>query len=50
MSEFKSTVKSKPSQTAENCSFVCSFGVFRPTQNFFTHLQTSPLPVKGCKF
>ena len=26
------------------------FGVFRPTQEFFTHLETSPLPVKGCKF
>ena len=26
------------------------FGVFCPTQEFFTHLETSPLPLKGCKF
>ena len=26
------------------------FGVFRPTREFFIHLETSPLPVKGCKF
>ena len=26
------------------CLFVC------PTREFFTHLETSPLPVKGCKF
>ena len=24
--------------------------VFRPTREFFSHLETSPLPVKGCKF
>ena len=30
--------------------FICLFGVFRPTREFFTHLETSPLPVKGCKF
>ena len=31
--------------------FVCLFfGVYRPTQNFFTHMETSPLPVKDCKF
>ena len=29
--------------------FFCLFGVFRPTQEFFTHLETSPLPVKVCK-
>ena len=29
--------------------FVC-LGVFRPTREFFSHLETSPLPVKGCKF
>ena len=23
---------------------------FRPAREFFTHLKTSPLPVKGCKF
>ena len=30
--------------------FVCLFGVFRPTWEFFTHLDTSPLPMKGCNF
>ena len=30
--------------------FVCLFGVFRPIREFFTHMETSPLPVKGCKF
>ena len=32
------------------CVFVCLFGIFRPTPEFFTTLETSPLPVKGCKF
>ena len=35
------------------CLFVCLFvfwGVYRPTREFFTHIETSPLPVKGCKF
>jgi hypothetical protein len=26
------------------------FTVLRPAQEFFTHMETSPLPVKGCKF
>ena len=30
--------------------FVCLFGVYHPTREFFTHMQMSPLPVKGCKF
>ena len=30
------------------CLF-CLFGVFRPTREFFTHMETSPLPVKGCR-
>ena len=30
--------------------FICLFGVYRPTREFFTHVETSPLPVKGCKF
>ena len=30
--------------------FVRLFGVLRPTREFFTHMETSPLPVKGCKF
>ena len=25
-------------------------GVFRPTREFFSHMETSPMPVKGCKF
>ena len=29
---------------------VCLFGVFRPTREFFTHMETSPLSLKGCKF
>ena len=29
---------------------VCLFGVYRPTREFFTHMETSPLPVKDCKF
>ena len=29
--------------------FVCLFGVYRPSQEFFTHMETSQLPVKGCK-
>ena len=30
--------------------FICLFEVFRPTREFFTLLNMSPLPVKGCKF
>ena len=30
--------------------FVCLFGVNCPTREIFTHMETSPLPVKGCKF
>ena len=25
------------------------YGIFRPTREFFTHLETSPLQEKGCK-
>ena len=25
------------------------FGVYRPTREFFTYMETSPLPAKGCK-
>ena len=32
-----------------SCCF-CLFWVYRPTQEFFTLMETSPLPVKGCKF
>ena len=28
----------------------CLFGVFHPTEEFFTHLETALLPLKGCKF
>ena len=30
--------------------FVCLFGVYRPNREFFIHMETSPIPVKGCKF
>ena len=30
--------------------FACLFGNFCPTRDFFTHLETSPLTVKGYKF
>ena len=30
--------------------FVCLFVILRPTGEFFTHLGTSPLLVKGYKF
>ena len=30
--------------------FDCLLGVFRPTRNFFIHLEMSPMPLKGCKF
>ena len=33
-----------------NCLFVCLFGVYCPSREFFTHMETSSLPVKGCKF
>ena len=33
----------------EALGFFCFIGGFRPTQEFFTHMETSPLPVKGCK-
>ena len=28
---------------------VCLLGDFRPSREFFTQMETSPLPVKGCK-
>ena len=28
--------------------FLCLFGVYHPTWEFFTHAETSPIPVKGC--
>ena len=30
--------------------FVCLFGVFHPTRGFFTHMETSPLPLKAANF
>ena len=30
--------------------FVCLFGIDRPTRDFFTRTETSPLPGKGRKF
>ena len=32
------------------CLLVCLFRVCRPNREFFSHIETSPLPVKGCKF
>ena len=33
------------------CLFeVCLFEVFRPTRDFFSHMEMSPLPVKGSTF
>ena len=34
---------------ASPCFFVCLFGVFRPTQEYFTNMEKSPLPMEGCK-
>ena len=31
------------------CFFSFLFGVLRPTREFFTHMETSPLLVNGCK-
>ena len=28
-----------------DCLFVCLFGVYRPTLEFSTHMETSPLPI-----
>ena len=28
----------------------CLFRVYRPTREFFIHIEMSPLPVKGCTF
>ena len=30
--------------------FVCFCGFFHPNRELFTHIETSPLPAKGCKF
>ena len=31
------------------CLFVCFLGFFVPIEKFFSHMETTPLPVKGCK-
>ena len=31
------------------CLFVC-YGVFRPTREIFTHIESLPMLVRGCKF
>ena len=31
--------------SAVNELYVCFFNVFRPTREFFNHMETSPLPV-----
>ena len=43
-------VKGQRENTWGVCLFVCLFGVYLPTREFFTHMETSPLPVKACKF
>ena len=37
-------------QVFKTSLFLCLFGVFCPTREFFTHLDTLPLRVKDCKF
>ena len=37
------------SNFADRVLIVCLFGIYRPTREFFTHMETSPLSVKGCK-
>ena len=38
------------SQQRQLLCFVCLFGIYHPTREFNTHMETSPFPVKGCKF
>jgi hypothetical protein len=33
----------------DNDIYICLFTVLRPSQEYFTYMETSPLPVKGCK-
>ena len=33
----------------EQLTFLC-FEVYRPTPEFFTHMETSPVPVNTCRF
>ena len=48
----KTKIKIKGQMRPNELRFVfdCLFGVSRPTREFFTHMETSQLPVKGCKF
>jgi hypothetical protein len=46
----------QPPHTSWLCSFILRIGlidylftVLRPAQEYFTYMETSPLPVKGCK-
>ena len=32
------------------CLFVCLFGVFRPTREIITHMETSPMSVRAANF
>ena len=41
---------SRVARLVELGMFVYMLGLFRPTRAFFTYLETSPLPVKDCKF
>ena len=44
------TIHCKQMTGKKPLGFVCLFGVYRPTREFFTHMETSPLSMKGCKF
>jgi hypothetical protein len=35
--------------TSNYCLFVCSLTALCPVQEFFSYMETSPLPMKGCK-
>ena len=45
------SLKNDVRQTFRDISLLFFFGVnFRPTREFFTYLETSAMPVKGCNF
>ena len=43
-------VPNMPVSSYNEVTSLCLFGVLHPTREFFTHMETSPLPVKDCKF
>ena len=48
--DFLAINKLEQSKTMITGLFVYLFGAYHPTQEFFTHIEMSPFPVKGCKF